>query len=43
MRLFLDECLSPGIERALNAEGAHLAVSTEELPPFDTPLRGYSG
>ena len=26
MRLFLDECLSPRLGQALNAEGAHVAV-----------------
>ena len=31
MRLFLDECLSPRIGQALNAEGAYLAVHPRDF------------
>ena len=31
MRLFLDECLSPEIARALNAEGVHVAMHPRDF------------
>lgn len=31
MRLFLDECLSPGIGQALNSEGIHVAIHPRDF------------
>ena len=40
MRLFLDECLSPRIARALNSEGSHVAVHARDFGGLDTPDHG---
>ena len=37
MRLFLDECLSPRIGRALNAEGAHIAIHPRDFGGLGAP------
>ena len=39
MRLFLDECLSPGIGRALNAEGTHVAMHPRDFGGLGEPDR----
>ncbi len=39
MRLFLDECLSPAIGRALNAEGAHAVTHLRDLGGLGAPDR----
>ena len=39
MRLFLDECLSPRIGQALNAEGAHVAVYPRDFGGLGAPDR----
>ena len=37
MRLFLDECLSPAIARALNAEGVHVAIHPRDFGGLGAP------
>ena len=37
MRLFLDECLSPAIGRALNAEGTHAVTHPRDLGGLGAP------
>ena len=39
MRLFLDECLSPAIGRALNAEGTHAVTHPRDLGGLGAPDR----
>lgn len=39
MRLFLDECLSPGIGQALNAEGAHAVIHPRDVGALGAPDR----
>lgn len=39
MRLFLDECLSPAIARALNAEGVHVAMHPRDFGGLGAPDR----
>ena len=39
MRLFLDECLSPAIGRALNAEGAHAVTHPRDVGGLGAPDR----
>lgn len=39
MRLFLDECLSPTIGRALNAEGAHSVTHPRDVGGLGAPDR----
>lgn len=39
MRLFLDECLSPGIAQTLNSEGAHLAMHPRDFGGLGAPDR----
>ena len=39
MQLFLDECLSPAIARALNAEGDHVAMHPRDFGGLGTPDR----
>ena len=39
MRLFLDECLSPEIGQALNAEGAHTLIHPRAVGALGAPDR----
>ncbi|MCY4394547.1 MAG: DUF5615 family PIN-like protein [Rhodospirillaceae bacterium] len=39
MRRFLDECLSPGIGRALNSEGLHVAMHPRDFGGLGAPDR----
>ena len=39
MRLFLDECLSPRIGRALNFEGLHVAIHPRDFGGLGAPDR----
>ena len=39
MRLFLDECLSPKIAQALNAEGVHVAMHPRDFGGLGAPDR----
>ena len=39
MRLFLDECISPAISRALNAEGTHLVMHPRDFGGLGAPDR----
>ena len=39
MRLFIDECLSPGIARALNAEGSHVVMHPRDFGGRGAPDR----
>lgn len=39
MRLFLDECLSPRIAQALNAEGVHVAMHPRDFGGLGAPDR----
>ena len=39
VRLFLDECISPAISRALNAEGAHFAIHPRDFGGLGAPDR----
>ena len=39
VRLFLDECISPAISRALNAEGMHLVMHPRDFGGLGAPDR----
>lgn len=39
VRLFLDECISPAISRALNAEGAHFVMHPRDFGGLGAPDR----
>ena len=39
MRLFLDECLSPAIARAINGQGLHLAIHPRDFGGLGQPDR----